>query len=76
MQQPAISLGSFSEMTVGIKLNREVHMIVGNKNQNSKSTMSLIVKLTFKLRILVAAVVGCLLVAPLTRAYKPKIRYR
>jgi hypothetical protein len=70
MQQPAVSLGSDSEMSVGIKLNREVHMKARNKTKTEKTTLKLKVKLTLNLRIIVAAVVGCLMAAPLTRAHK------
>jgi len=45
-------------------------MEVGNKIENSKTTVRLSVRLNFKFSIFVAAVVGCLLVAPLTRAHK------
>jgi subtilase family serine protease len=70
LQQPAVSLCSDSEMFVGIELNREVHVKAGNNTTTEKSTMKLKMRVTLKLRIVVAAVVGCLLVAPLARAHK------
>ena len=73
MQRPAESLGSNAEMSVGIKIKREVHMKAGMKPKTEKMTMKLKARLTLKFRIIVAAVVGCcLMAAPLTRAYKLK----
>jgi len=69
MQQPAVSLSNDSEMSVGIKLNREVHMKAGNKTKTEKTTLKLKARLTLNFRIIVAVVVGCLMVAPLTRAH-------
>ena len=57
-------------MFVGIKLNREVHMIAGNNTTSEKWTVKLKARLNLKFRIIVAAVVGGLLAAPLTRAHK------
>jgi len=70
MQQPAVSLIGDSEMSVVMKFNREVHMKVSNNTKTEKSTLILEARLTLKFRIIVAAVVGCLLVAPLTRAHE------
>lgn len=57
-------------MSVGIKFNREVRMKARNNTKTEKSTLKLKARLTLKFRIIVATVVGCLLVAPLTRARK------
>ena len=71
MQRPAESLGSNAEMSVGIKIKREVHMEAGKKTKTEKMTLKLKARLILKFRIIVAAVVGCcLMAAPLTRAYK------
>jgi hypothetical protein len=70
MQRPAESLGSNTEISVGIKLNRVVRMETGKKTKTEKMTLRLKARLTLKFRIIVAAVIGCLMVAPLTRAYK------
>jgi hypothetical protein len=72
MQRPAVSLSSDSEMSVGIKINREVHMKAGKNTKTEKLALKLKTRLTLKFRIIVAAVVGCLMAAPLTRAYKHK----
>lgn len=45
-------------------------MEVGNKNENRKTTVKFGAGLNFKFTIIVAAVVGCLLFVPLTRAHK------
>ena len=68
-QQPAVSLGSISEMSFVIQLNKEVHMEVENKNEDRTTTVKFDAGLNFKFTIIVAAVVGCLLFAPLTRAH-------
>ena len=71
MQRPAESLSSKTEMSVGIKIKREVHMEAEKKTKIEKLTMKFRAKLTLNLKIIVAAVVGCcLMAAPLTRAYK------
>jgi len=71
MQRPAESLSSDTEMSVGIKIKRGVHMEAGNMTKTEKMTMKLKARLILKLKIIVAAVVGCcLMAAPLTRAYK------
>ncbi len=71
MQRPAESLGSVTEMSVGIKIKREVHMKAGKKTKTEKMTTKLNARLILKFKIIVAAVVGCcLMAAPLTRAYK------
>lgn len=70
MQRPAESLSSDTEMSVGIKIEREVHMEAGKKTKTEKMTMKLKARLILKFKIIVAAVVGCcLMAAPLTRAY-------
>ena len=71
MQRPAESLSSKTEMSVGIKIKREVHMEAEKKTKIEKLTMKFRAKLTLNLKIIVAAVVGCcLMAAPLTRVYK------
>lgn len=71
MQRPAESLSSNTEMSVGIKFKREVHMEAEKKTKTEKMTMKFKDRLILKLKIIVAAVVGCCLMAvPLTRAYK------
>jgi hypothetical protein len=70
MQQPAVSLIGDSEMSVDMKFNREVHMKASKNTKTDKSTLILEARLTLKFRIIVAAVVGCLLGAPLTRAHE------
>jgi len=71
MQRPAESLSSNSEMSVGIKINREVHMEAEKKTQTEKMTMKFKARLILNFKTIVAAVVGCcLMAAPLTRAYK------
>jgi len=72
MQRPTVSLKNDSEMSVGIKINREVHMKAGKKIETDKMALKLKARLTLKFRIIVAAVVACLMVAPLTKAYKYK----
>ena len=47
-------------------------MKAGNKTKTEKLTLKLKTRFILKVRIIVAAVVGCLMVAPLTRAYKLK----
>lgn len=76
MQQPVVSLGKDSEISVGIKFNREVHMKAGNKTTTEKTTLKLKIRLTLNFRIIVAAVVVCLMVAPLTRTHKHKYHMR
>ncbi len=46
-------------------------MKTGNQIQETEATMKLTAELNLKVRIVVAAVVGCLLAVPLTRACKP-----
>ena len=71
MQRPAESLGSDTEMSVGIKIKREVHMEAEKKTKTEKTTMKFKARLILNLKRIVAAVVGCcLMAAPLTRAYK------
>jgi len=60
-------------MSVGIKIDREVHMKAGKNTKTEKLALKLKTRLTLKYRIIVAAVVGCLMAAPLTRGYKHKI---
>ena len=70
MQQPDISLNNALEVSVGIKINREVHMKAGKKTKIEKLALESKIRLSLKSRIIVAAIVGCLMVAPLTRDYK------
>jgi len=70
MQQPAESLGSISEMAVGIKIVREVRMKAGNRTETGNVIVKLNASLGLKFRIIVTAVVGCLLAVPLPRDYK------
>jgi hypothetical protein len=71
MQRLVESLSSITEMSVGIKIKREVHMEAEKKTNTDKMTMKFKAKLILKFKIIVAAVVGCcLMAAPLTRAYK------
>ena len=70
MQRSAESLRSVPEMSVGIKLNREVTMKAGNETKTDKWTMKLNARLNLTCRLIVAAVAGGLLVAPLTRAHR------
>ena len=60
---------SYAEMSVGIKINKEVHMKAGKKTKTEKMALKLKARLNLKFKLIVAAVVGCLMVAPLTRAY-------
>lgn len=65
----AVSLGSVSEMIVGIKNNKEVRMKTGKKTLKTSVT----VKLAVKTRVLASLIVGVLIVggmlgAPLARA--------
>lgn len=69
MQRPDESLSNYSEMTVGIKITGEVHM-KGWKKTTADKMERLKVNLNVKIKFIVAAVVGILMVAPLTRAYK------
>jgi hypothetical protein len=71
VQRPAESLGNDLEMSVGIKIKREVHMKAGNKTNTEEMTMKLRTRLILKFKNIVAAVAGCFLMAALlTRAYK------
>ena len=45
-------------------------MKTGDQIQRTETTMRLTAELNLKVGIVVAAVVGCLLAVPLTRAYK------
>ena len=69
MQRLDESLHNKAEMSVGIKINKEVHMKAGNKAKTEKMTLNLKARLNLKFKLVVAVVVGCLMVAPLPRAY-------
>ncbi len=58
------------ETTVGVKISKEVVMKTGKQIQTTRTTVSLNGSLKLKIGIIVAAVAGCLLAVPLTRAYK------
>lgn len=70
MLQPAVSPSSEMETSVGVKLSKEVVMKTGKQIQTKRTTVGLNVRLSLKIRIIVAAVAGCLLAVPLTRAHK------
>lgn len=70
LQQPALSLGIISGMSVDIKFNREVRMKDGNKTQTQQSAVKLKAKVIVNFRVIVVALVGFLMTTPLTRAYK------
>jgi len=63
------SLCSKAEMSVGIKINKEVHMKAGNMTKTETKALNLKARLNLKFKLIVAVVVGFLMVAPLTRAY-------
>jgi len=70
MLQPAVSPCSELETSVGVKLSKEVDMRTGIQIQTTRTTVGLSGRLTLKIVIVVAAVAGCLLAAPLTRAHR------
>ena len=70
MLQSAVSPTLVLETSVGVKFSKEVVMKTGIQIQTTKTTIKLAGRLSLKVRFSVAAVAGCLLVVPLTRAYK------
>lgn len=64
--QPIVSRGSISEMSIGIKYNKEVLMEAGRSNQVTKKTLSMKATVTLKVRVFVALAAVCLLAAPPT----------
>ena len=70
MLQPAVSPSSEMETSVGVKLSKEVVMKTGKQIQTKRTTVRLNGRLSLKIGIIVAAVAGCLLAVPLTRAHK------
>ena len=68
MLQPAVSLEM--ETSVGVKISKEVAMKTGKSNQTIKTTLGLNGRFRLKIGIIVAAIAGCLLTIPLTRALK------
>lgn len=70
MLQSAVSPAAELETSVGVKFSKEVVMKTGIQIQTTKTTVRLAGRLNLKIRFAVAAVAGCLLVAPLTRAHK------
>ncbi len=72
MQRLGGSLFIDAEMSVGIKIIKEVLMRAGNKTKTENTALKLKARINLKFKLIVAAVVGCLMVAPLTRAYNYK----
>jgi hypothetical protein len=70
MLQSAVSPSSKMETSVGVKLSKEVVMKTGRHIQTTKTIIGLNGRLNLKIGIIVAAVAGCLLAVPLTRAHK------
>jgi len=70
MLQSAVSPSSVVETSVGVKLSKEVAMKTGKHIQTMKTTVGLTGRFNLKIGIIVAAVAGCLLAVPLTRAHK------
>ena len=64
------SLDLDQEMSVGIKIKREVHMEAGKNTKTGSMMMTLKTRFNLKFKIIVAVVVGFLMAAPLTRVYK------
>ncbi len=69
MQRLDESLCSKAKMSVGIKINNEVHMKAGNKIKTETKALNLKARLNLNFKLIVAVLVDCLMVAPLTRAY-------
>jgi len=67
--QPFVSQKSSTEISIGIKYNKEVLMKAGTSNRATKQIVSLKARITLKLRIMVALVAVCLLAAPSTIAH-------
>lgn len=57
-------------MSVGINIKQETYMETGKKTKTESMTVAIKARLSLKFKIMVAVVVGFLMVAPLTRAYK------
>ncbi len=70
MLQSAVAPTVELEASAGVKFSKEVFMKTGIQIQTTKTTIRLAGRLSLKIRFAVAAVVGCLLVVPLTRAHK------
>jgi hypothetical protein len=68
--QPIVSQDNISEMSIGIKYNKEVLMETGRSSHATKKTLSLKARVTLRAKIIVALVAVCLLAAPSTRAHK------
>jgi hypothetical protein len=64
--QPIVSQASISEMSIGIKYNKEVLMGAGRSISVTKTTLSMEARLSLKVRVFVALVAVCLLAAPST----------
>ena len=67
--QPFVSQNSSTEISIGIKYNKEVLMKAGKSNKATKQIVSLKARITLKLRIMAALVAVCLLAAPSTIAH-------
>lgn len=70
MLQSAVAPTVELEASAGVKFSKEVVMKTGMQIQTTKTTIGLAGRLSLKIRFSVAAVAGCLLVVPLTRAHK------
>jgi|CXWL01.1.fsa_nt_gi hypothetical protein len=70
MLQSAVAPTVKLEASAGVKFSKEVVMKTGIQVQTTKTTIKLAGRLSLRIRFAVAAVAGCLLVVPLTRAYK------
>ena len=65
------SAGSLEmETSLGVKISKEVDMKTGKSNQTTRTTVGLNGRFHLKIGIIVAAIAGCLLTIPLTRALK------
>ena len=68
--RPAVSVGSASQMSVGIKYNKETHMKTGNITYATKKTVNMTVGVPLRVGIIVALVAGCWWATPSTRDHK------
>ena len=70
MLQSAVAPTVELEASDGVKFSKEVVMKTGIQIHTTRTTIELAGRLSLKIRFAVAAVAGCLLVVPLTRAHK------
>ena len=70
MLQPAVSPIGVLETSVGVKIGEEVTMRTGDNIQLTRTTVKLTGSICLRFGIIVVAVAGSLLVAPLSRASK------